>query len=139
MKTILHNSNAARPELYVNGVIKPALSQVTIAFQAEGVVAKLEEEENRLTLKILCDDEDLPDFTYGVRLKYYARTETESEEIVADPDDTEGHLRAEVYLKEGGQDYDIMGWTTEQIIHDVLDQYEKHLAFLRQVNRPAEV
>ena len=139
LKTILHNSNAARPELYVNSVIKPALSQVTIAFQAEGVVANLDEEKDGLTLKILCDDEELPDFTYGVKLKYYTRTETESEEPAVSPADTEAHMRAEVYLKEGGQDYDIMGWTTEQIIHDVLDQYEKHLAFLRQVNRPAEV
>jgi choline/glycine/proline betaine transport protein len=26
-----------------------------------------------------------------------------------------------------------MGWTQEQIIHDILDQYEKHLHFLHLV------
>ena len=38
--------------------------------------------------------------------------------------------RAEVYLSEGGQDYDLMGWSKEQIITDVIDHYEKHMHFL---------
>ncbi len=40
---------------------------------------------------------------------------------------TEQHryYRAEVYLKEGGQNYDVMGWNQEQLINDILDQYEK--------------
>ena len=41
--------------------------------------------------------------------------------------------RAEVYLKEGGQNYDVMGWNQEQLINDILDQYEKHLHFLHLV------
>ena len=40
---------------------------------------------------------------------------------------------AEVHLREGGQDYDIMGWNKEQIISDILDQYERHLHFLHLV------
>ena len=40
------------------------------------------------------------------------------------------YFRAEVHLNEGSQDYDIMGWTQQQIVHDLLEQYEKHLHFL---------
>ena len=40
---------------------------------------------------------------------------------------------AEVHLAEGGQDYDIMGWTQEQLVLDMLNQYETHLHFLRTV------
>lgn len=43
------------------------------------------------------------------------------------------YYRAVVCLKEGGQDYDVMGWNQEQIINDILDQYEKHLHFLHIV------
>jgi choline/glycine/proline betaine transport protein len=39
-------------------------------------------------------------------------------------------FRAEVHLAEGGQDYDVMGWSQEQIIVDILNQYEDHLHFL---------
>ncbi|MBO2007131.1 hypothetical protein J4732_16765, partial [Serratia marcescens] len=36
------------------------------------------------------------------------------------------------HLKEGGQNYDVMGWNQEQLINDILDQYEKHLHFLHR-------
>ena len=41
------------------------------------------------------------------------------------------YSRLEVYLSRGGQDYDVMDYTQSQIIDDVLDQYERHLEFLR--------
>lgn len=42
--------------------------------------------------------------------------------------------RAEVFLREGGQDYDIMGWSREDVIGDVLDQYERHRQCLHIVH-----
>ena len=42
-------------------------------------------------------------------------------------------FRAEVHLTEGGQDYDVMGWSEEQVIVDILNQYEDHLHFLHTV------
>ena len=44
-----------------------------------------------------------------------------------------GFFRAEVHLAEGGQDYDVMGWSEEQVIVDILNQYEDHLHFLHTV------
>jgi choline/glycine/proline betaine transport protein len=41
------------------------------------------------------------------------------------------YARLVVHLAEGGQPYDVMGWSQEQLIHDVLDKYERHLEFLR--------
>ena len=43
------------------------------------------------------------------------------------------YFRAEVHLMEGGQDYDIMGWSREEVIDDILDQYEQHMHFLHVV------
>jgi hypothetical protein len=34
--------------------------------------------------------------------------------------ESQKYYRAEVYLKEGGQDYDIMAWSEVRIIHDIL-------------------
>jgi choline/glycine/proline betaine transport protein len=39
--------------------------------------------------------------------------------------------RLEVHLASGGQGYDIMGYSSGQVIGDVLDQYERYLEFLR--------
>ncbi|MBP7567850.1 MAG: BCCT family transporter, partial [Burkholderiaceae bacterium] len=41
--------------------------------------------------------------------------------------------RAEVFLREGGQDYDVMGWSHDDLIHDVLDQYQRHMHFLDNI------
>ena len=41
------------------------------------------------------------------------------------------YSRLEVHLRDGGQGYDVMGYTRTQLIDDVLDQYERHLEFLR--------
>lgn len=40
------------------------------------------------------------------------------------------YCRLEVHLREGGQGYDVMGYTHTQLIDDVLDQYERHMEFL---------
>lgn len=44
------------------------------------------------------------------------------------------YYRAEVHLAEGGQDYDIMGWAEDEVINDILDQYERHRHFLHMVH-----
>ena len=36
----------------------------------------------------------------------------------------------EVFSLEGSHGYDLMGYTKEQVITDVLDHYEQHLEFL---------
>ncbi|MFG3404689.1 choline BCCT transporter BetT [Streptomyces sp. NPDC048142] len=43
----------------------------------------------------------------------------------------DSYVRFEVQLSEGNQGYDVMGYTREQLIGDTLDQYERHLEFLR--------
>ncbi|MER2164386.1 MAG: choline transporter, partial [Psychrobacter alimentarius] len=42
----------------------------------------------------------------------------------------EHHYRAEVYLRRGGQTYDLYGYQSESIINDIIDQFEKYLHFL---------
>ncbi|MDO5719373.1 MAG: choline BCCT transporter BetT [Actinomycetaceae bacterium] len=39
--------------------------------------------------------------------------------------------RLEVHLPQGGQDYDIMGYSADAIIHDVLDHFDRHQDFWR--------
>ena len=52
----------------------------------------------------------------------------------ADPDDH--YYLMEVFSLEGSHGYDLMGYTKEQVITDVLDHYEQHLEFLH-LNRAA--
>jgi len=46
------------------------------------------------------------------------------------------YYRLEVFLTDGSQQYDVMGYTRDQLIGDVLDQYERHIEFLRLRHTP---
>ena len=40
------------------------------------------------------------------------------------------YYRVEPLLAEGGQGYDLMGYTKAQVIEDILTQFERHMHFL---------
>ncbi|RSR80406.1 high-affinity choline transporter BetT, partial [Acinetobacter baumannii] len=44
------------------------------------------------------------------------------------------YYRLETYLYEGSQDNDLVGYSKEQVINDILDKYERHMTFLH-INR----
>jgi len=71
------------------------------------------------------------DFIYSVYRRKHSQPELAAmgqEDM--DTDDDQSYYRAEVHLQEGGQDYDIMGWSELGVINDVIDQYHKHMHFL---------
>ncbi|PHM46063.1 choline transporter [Xenorhabdus mauleonii] len=131
-----------------NIVYYPKRSQVKrfmseIIQQAMGLVAEeLEKQNKSVVINDEMDDRihfevdfgDNLNFVYEVRLRSYIQPAFAIAGLESDEKSEEQkYYRAEVYLKEGGQDYDLMGWTQEQIIHDILDQYEKHIHFLHLV------
>ena len=80
-------------------------------------------------LTVWHDDE--VDFRYAIIARRHHKP---GDMLDADRADEDAfYYRAEVQLSEGGQDYDVMGWSEEQIIHDLLEQYEKHHHFLHML------
>lgn len=123
------NKRAARR--FLTDVCRPALQEVTEELRTRDVEASLSEDIDpetglpRLTLRVPMGTEH----SFDYRL-YPVRRATPSYAMRAvTADDT--YYRVEVHLPEGGQGYDVMGYTREQLIGDVLDQYERHLEFLR--------
>lgn len=47
----------------------------------------------------------------------------------------EDYYQAEVFLREGGKNYDVMNWTQDDLIQDIIDQYERHLYFLNVLRK----
>lgn len=131
---IVHYPSYDQVKAYFNETIKPSMNDVVAAFKDEGLDASMNLVKDRASLVVHFPD--VTDFLYEVRLVGYGNPEFTMADPDRDEDEEPTYVRAEVFLKEGGQDYDLMGWSREQIIHDVLDQYEKHLSFLRMVNRP---
>ena len=104
-------------------VVRPAYGPSPKNAQAGCEVEISEGEDRRLRFEITHEGE--PDFIYEVRPRAYAMP---SFVVTSEDDEREErkYFRAEVHLKEGGQDYDVMGWSREDVIGDILGQYEAH-------------
>mgnify|MGYP000194575076 CR=1 FL=1 len=88
----------------------------------------VDEDRDRLYLEVI--KEDLVDFVYEIRMIEEDLPDFAYPEMPRDDDDLLHHYRAVVFLRRGGQSYDIYGLDQQDIISDILDQFEKHLRFL---------
>lgn len=89
-------------------------------------------DRGRVRLEVFHGDEI--DFVYEVRSRSHPLPdESLAGRSLDDMSEQEKFWRAEVHLAEGGQDYDIMGWSADQVVVDILNQYETHLHFLHTV------
>ena len=86
-------------------------------------------------MRIEVGPEENPEFVYEVRPRAYAMPSFVMGDTQSDQNEREDrkYFRADVHLKEGGQDYDVMGWSRDDVIGDILDQYERHMHFLHIV------
>lgn len=131
LNLIMHRPNSLdQVNTFIQENVKPALQSVAEEFKKQSIDAKvIEQDDARIWLQVGHQEE--VDFYYSVRVRQHQppafMTEAQEQAIPS------MYYRAEVHLQEGGQDYDIMSWTVDDIIQDILDQYERHLHFLNVV------
>jgi choline/glycine/proline betaine transport protein len=119
-------SLTAHPELnvaekFIASSAQPALEQLAIEFERNGITAELETEKD--SVRLIINIENAENFNYRIRLRHFAMPN------YAD-DKNDDYYRAEVFLLRGGQRYDILSYSQEQIIADAITQYERHLHYL---------
>ena len=128
---IMHRPNSLdQVNTFMQENVKPALLSVAEEFKKQSIDAKVVDiDAERIWLQVGHQEE--LDFYYSVRVREHQPPAfmTETQEYAT----PSMYYRAEVHLQEGGQDYDIMSWTVDDIIQDILDQYERHLHFLNVV------
>lgn len=124
-------------EDYLGRVVEPALREVAAELSERGVPAEVTRDGGAAGAddRVRCPhnvhlhttaEQDHP-FVYRVEL-LEAPVPAYGGRMVQG---RERYARLEVHLDDGGQGYDVMGYSRLQIIHDSLDQYERHLEFLR--------
>tara|TARA_R110002167_G_scaffold88523_18_gene238820 strand:+ start:1399 stop:3363 length:1965 start_codon:yes stop_codon:yes gene_type:complete len=118
---------------FMQKVVKPALVEVSNEFEKQLFVTKIEEQDTFKRLTVSMGNE--PDFIYSIYLTPMSQPEfLPSEQGTVDSQVKQTYYRAEVHLSEGGQDYDIMGWSRGAVINDIIDHYHKHQHFLHLLN-----
>lgn len=116
---------------FLSGTIVPACEEVAEALRNEGATVTVHKAKDRAGIEIVHGEE--VDFKYEVRLRAHRLPTFVMTDEHSEANDESEYFRAEVYLGEGGQDYDVMGWSRQGIIADILDQYSRHLHFLHLV------
>ncbi len=120
---------------WIEQTVVPALREVGEAIGEHGATIEVEHRRGRAELKVHHGDD--PDFLYAVeRRRYDGPHFSFPEEGDHDREEFETeYARAEVALSEGGQQYDIYGYTRNAVIRDVVRQYERHLQWLHLARR----
>ncbi len=135
LRNLLSYAREEETATFIADTVVPALNDFAAELRSHGLDADIVDElgENgSVRLEVLHGDEI--DFVYAVVNRAHplpdeALVGKALEELC----ETERYHRAEVHFMEGSQDYDIMGWTREQVLADLLEQYERHLHFLHRL------
>lgn len=129
LSRIIHQPSKQQVLDYLQQKAQPAMDQVAGLFRDKGIEARVAvETDKRVWIEVMHGEEI--DFFYSVQARPISPPSFTMRDTRKKREEKLRYFRAEVYLKEGGQDYDVMGWTTEQLIADIIDQYEKHLHYL---------
>ncbi|HWM04400.1 MAG TPA: choline BCCT transporter BetT [Actinophytocola sp.] len=127
LRRALSYPDQAQMREFLADSVTPALQRVAAELETHGQQAQVEQLDDGVQL--LADLGAEPSFLYRVApVKAQApafgtRSQRESNT----------YFRAEVHLAEGSQGYSLNGYTEEQVMGDVLDQYERHLSYLHLV------
>lgn len=111
-------------------VVEPAFKEVAEEMNQSGLSVELSiDDKDRKVFRVIHGDEI--DFIYLVELASHIQPAfIHSEETATEAPEEQKYYRAEVHLREGGQDYDILGWSRDAVIGDIIDHYHKHMHFL---------
>lgn len=131
LRNLLNYPRRSHVIRFMQDPITPAFEDVAAALRKEGNEAVVTSDETHVRLEVGHDAE--VDFIFEIQPRPHLLPAFVSREDNDTPNEARKYFRAEVYLKEGGQDYDVMGWTRQDIINDILDQYERHLHYLHLV------
>lgn len=131
LAALLNHPRRQPAERFLRGTVQPALASVAGQVRERGLEAQIQGDEREAALTVFHGDER--EFLYAVRLKGYPAPAFAMADTRNGAREANQYYRAEVHLLEGGQHHDVMGYTQEQVLADVISQYEKHLHFLHLV------
>ncbi len=136
LRALMRHPSDGEVRQFLNTIATPALEDVAGEVREQGLRAGVAaRDSDSVALTVYHGDER--EFLYEVRLRPFTAPNFALSNLrQARASAAERYYRAEVHLLEGGQHYDIMGFTKEQVIADVLAQYEKHIHYLQLV-RPS--
>jgi len=129
LKALLGRHSQQDVQEYLSSTVLTAMQEVKAKLSAQSVESRIEREDGVIQL-VIGHGQEL-DFFYQIKPHEYAMP---SVAFPALPGKGKGHTywRAEVFLLQGPQHYDVAGYSREQLENDMLAQFELHLQYLHR-------
>ena len=124
LDNILSTPTKKNADVFIKNRVRKAFEKMKEQFEANDIDVGIIFTDSGLQLTVFHGDEH--DFVYAVKKSKHLQPDFNTDT----DNDTDSYYRAEVHLVEGGQDYDIMGWSEAEVLNDIVDQYQKHMHFL---------
>ncbi|MGD9661748.1 MAG: BCCT family transporter [Porticoccaceae bacterium] len=133
LQNLVHFPSREEVRGFMDTTVRKAMVRVERELAKEDWQAMVhtDADHNRIYLEVIKDQR--VDFIYEIRLVEHLLPDFAYPEMAHDKseeDKQKHYYRAEVFLRRGGQSYDVFGYDQQDIITDILDQFEKHLLFL---------
>ncbi len=128
LRAIINHPKKDEVQRFIEESVLPAFTQVCAEFESKNIEVALHKSDESVGLEVSHGEE--VNFVYRVHLKSYATPSFMFLDFSDDESKRKTYFRAEVHLLEGNQYYDIMGYTSEEVIEDILSQYDRHMQFL---------
>ncbi|MEQ9885465.1 choline transporter [Pectobacterium zantedeschiae] len=137
LSRVMNFPGTTHTQKMLDNVCKAAMDDVARELRLRGASVEVSElppvEDERLNhLELLVDLGDEQNFLYQIWPQRYSVPAFTYRARSGKSD----YYRLETFLLEGSQGNDLMDYSKEQVINDILDQYERHLNFLH-LNREA--
>ena len=116
-------------ESFIDSQVQQAFESIQKEFKRRDLDVGIEKVEHGLQLRV--DHHNEINFIYQVIARETLAPSFMLEEGVTAEEGE--YYQAEVFLREGGQNYDVINWTQDDLLQDIIDQYERHLHFLSVV------
>ena len=128
LKAMLGRFKEGEAQAYLETTARPAMEEVLAQLTTQNILhAGIEAEENLIRLTAGQGEEF--DFLYEIKLREYSLPSVAFPELPTKKSER-NYWRAEVTLLEGAQQYDVAGYSKEELMSDILTQFENHLHLL---------
>ncbi len=117
---------------YLETTVKPAMDNVATQLDRTILSPEIESQPNSILLRV--QEAGKEDFVYEVRLREYAIPGVAFPELPRKGSE-KTYWRAEVYIGDESQHYDVAGFSIEQLASDMLCQFDQHMQYYHRDNQ----
>ncbi|KJS37927.1 MAG: transporter [Rhodospirillaceae bacterium BRH_c57] len=123
---ILHTPSRTDVERFVEATIAPAMASVAEELTTKGRTATVHHDSNTGAISLVVPAEGVRDFVYGVQKASHLLPSFVVRDTTRPETSGAREYEARTTFSDGSQGYDIMGLSRDQIISDILHQFERY-------------